>query len=217
MPRINQIVGRLIQVAAIASIPSCFGLVSEMDPSQAQFYIGEDAPKEYKALISKSDRVYEMSRFPGLADHTGPEDLRNIIIENAVREKKGLSKLPMPKESKLTGGADYCRVQDSFHGGERRVDCYAVIKNKIEKRWFAEYLCKAPGSMSDCDVRISGDQRFVVDYQQATDISQEISADSEREIFTLVAMVMSFTSPLWLFLGGWIAKNKRKDSQAPEG
>jgi len=197
MPRINQIVGCLIQVAAVASMPSCVALVSVMDIYPTIFYVGEDASKEYKALIGKSESVYEMSRFPNLADHTGPET---------------------SLKSKLTGGADYCRFSVSF-GGERYVNCYAVTKNKIEHRSFNDYSCEISRSSSNCDVSISisSDHRDVGGYQQAADISQELSAGIVRVIFTFVSMVIAFTFPLWLFLGGWIAKNKRKDSQAPEG
>ena len=58
MERIKQIVGHLIQVAATASIPSCMSLVPQFIViSPPIFYIGPNAPAEYKSLINKFERV----------------------------------------------------------------------------------------------------------------------------------------------------------------
>ena len=208
MPRVNQIVGRLIQVAAIASIPGCMSLVPQfIDISAPTFYIGQNAPEEYKLLIKKFERVRAMSQFPGIADHTVPGALKAIIKENAFREIKGLPMLPLPKESKLTGGADYCFVRDTFRGGERSVSCYAVAEGKIEVRLFDEYSCrKFP--KTGCGVGATTDQRFTNDYQEAGDISQQLFVESIRDKSVLALMVIAFTSPVWLFLGGWIATQK---------
>ena len=46
------------------------------------------------------------------------------------------------------------------------------------------------------------------DYQEAGDISQELFLDSVREKYALVLIAIAFTSPIWLLLGGWIAKQK---------
>ena len=208
MPRVNQIVGRLIQVAAIASIPSCYGLIPQfIDISPPTFYIGPNAPAEYKSLINKFERVRSMSQFPGIADHTGLGALKAIIKENAVREIEGRPKLPLPKESKLTGGADYCFVRDTFHGGERSASCYAVADGKIEVRLFDEYSC-SNFPKEGCGVRATVDQRFTNDYQEAGDISQELFLDSVREKYALVLIAIAFTSPIWPLLGGWITKQK---------
>ncbi|MDO6352113.1 hypothetical protein Q3Y53_06095 [Synechococcus sp. YX-04-1] len=209
MPRVNQIVGRLMQVAAIASIPSCYGLVGVMDISPTQFYISKDAPNEYKALIGTNGRVRPMSDFPSLGGHIGPQEVKQRAKLNAVREASGKAKLPLPKNSRLTSDADYCRVSDSFNGGERRVSCYAGIGDKVEKREFHEYVCKV--SPSSCGIIVSDDQRFTASYQQASDISQELFADSVTEYSAFMAMLIAFTSPIWLFLGGWIAKQETKN------
>ena len=212
MPRVNQIVGRLIQVAAIASIPSCMSLIPQfIDISAPTFYIGQNAPVEYKSLINKFERARAMSQFPGIADHTGPRALKAIIQENAVREIDGLARLPLPKKSKLTSGADYCLVRDTFRGGERSVSCYAVTEAKIEVRLFDEYRCRHYPE-EGCDVVSTTDQRFTNDYQEAGDIGHELFADSVRDKSVLVSMVLAFTSPVWLFLGGSIAKRKSKDA-----
>ena len=208
MPRVNQIVGRLIQVAAIASIPGCMSLVPQfIDISAPTFYIGQNAPVGYKSLIKKFERVRAMSQFPGIADHTELGALKAIIKENAFREIKGLPKLPLPKESKLTGGADYCFVRDTFHGGERSVSCYAVAEGKIEVRLFDEYSC-SNFPKEGCGVGATADQRFTNDYQEAGDISQELFLDTVREKSALVLIAIAFTSPIWLLLGRWIAKQK---------
>ncbi len=209
MPRVNQIVGRLIQVAAIASIPSCTILVPQfIDVTEPTFYIGPNAPVEYKSLINKFERARAMSQLIGIADHTGPSVLKAIIKENAVREINGLAKLPLPKESKLTSGADYCFVRDTFRGGERSVSCYALTEGKIEVRLFDEYGCR---HYKSCGVGATTDQRFTNDYQEAGDISQELFMDSVRDKSALVLMAIAFTFPVWLFLGGWIAKQASED------
>jgi len=213
MPRLNQLVGRGIQIAAIASIPSCIKLMGEMDISPSIFYIGKNAPAEYKDLIGKSERVRAIHKLQSIADHLGPDALNAKIKENAVREIKGLAKSPPPAESRLTGDADYCISRSPFVGTERHLSCYAVIGDKIESRVYNDYGCaKHSESSSSCKIKISVNDRFASNYQQASDISQELLADSVREKSTLVAMVMAFTSPFWLFLGGWIAKHKSKDA-----
>ena len=211
MPRVKQIVGRLIQVAAIASIPSCFGLFGSYDLSLPIFYIGENAPTEYKELIGKSERVRPIQKLRSIADHTGQDALKAIIKQNAVREIKGLAKLPQPPESSLTGGADYCISREPFVGTESYVSCYAVNGDKIENRVYDDFGCaKYSESSSPCKIEISVNDGLSTDYQQASDISQELFADSVREKSSLVAMVIAFTFPAWLFLGGWIAKQENQ-------
>ena len=210
MPRVNQVVGRLIQVAAIASIPSCYGLVGVMDITPTLFYISKDAPNEYKALIGTNGRVRPMSDFPSLGGHIGPQEVKQRAKLNAAREASGKAKLPLPKNSRLTSGAHYCRVSDSFNGGERHVSCYAGIGDKVEKREFHEYVCEV--SPSSCSIRVSDDQRFTASYQQASDISQELFADSVTEYSAFMAMLIAFTFPVWLFLGGWIAEQKKQQN-----
>ena len=208
MPRVNQIAGRLIQVAAIASIPSCFWLFGGMDISPTQFYISKDAPDDYKALIGTNGRVRPMSDFPSLGGHIGPQEVKQRAKLNAAREASGKAKLPLLKNSRLIRDADYCRVSDSFNGGERNATCYAGIGGKVEKRWFNEYVCEV--SPSSCGIKVSDDQRVAASYQRANDISQELLFDSAREKSALAAMVIAFTFPVWLFLGGWIAKQKNQ-------
>ena len=207
MPRVNQIVGCFIQVAAIASIPSCMSLVPQfIDISAPTFYIGPNAPAEYKSLINKFERVRSMSQFPGIADHTGLGALKAIIKENAVREIEGRPKLPLPKESKLTGGADYCFVRDTFRGGERSVSCYAVAEGKIEVRLFDEYSCrKFP--KTGCGVGATTDQRFTSDYQEGYQ-STVICGKYQRKICPRADSDSFYISYLAL-VRGWITKQNK--------
>ena len=216
MPRINQIVGRLIQVAAIASVPTCCGLIGSYNLSLPYYYIGENAPEEYKELIGKSERVQAIQKLRSIADHTGPDALKAIIKENAVREIKGLAKLPLPPESRLTGGADYCKLHPLFVGSEIFVSCYASIGDKIENRIYSDFGC-AKYSENSCKIKVSTDEKIAADYQQASNIDQELYKDSVHEESIIVSIVIAFTSPLWLFVGGWISKNKGKDIGSLQG
>ena len=80
-------------------------------------------------------------------------------------------------------------------------------QGKIEVRIFDEYSC-SNFPKEGCGVGATADQRFTNDYLMRAILAKSyLWTVSEKSALVLIAI--AFTSPIWLLLGGWIAKQKQ--------